>query len=122
MPIANTVAPSNGYHRYLPVRVTSLPTMVVEMTMPTEVGSTVSPARVADAPFTSCWNSGRKMAIPKFAAPMQKVVPTHTRMMRLPARCNGNNGSTARRSCHTNNHENDAPTTAQPMRNGDVHE
>jgi len=64
--------------------------------MPIDVGMSEKPARVALAPVTTCKNSGRKMARPKLADPMKKVVAVHTRTSGSRNKLRGKTGSSIR--------------------------
>ena len=121
MALEKMIIPTSGYHRYRPLLLIWRPTIADERMIPIDVGINAKPARVALAPVTTCRKRGRKIASPKLAEPMKKVVAVHTRTSGSRSNLSGKIGSLWRVSYRTNNTPTAMPPTAVPMTMGDVH-
>ena len=70
--------------------------------MPAIIGSSSRPELVADAPWTTCWYSGRKLIAPNIVKPSRKPTTAVSEKLRLRNNWRDRIGSGARRSTTTN--------------------
>ena len=84
-----------GKIRYLPVLVVTRPANIETTSIDSSIGSRSRPELVAEAPWTDCWNSGRKSTAPNITKPARKPITDISVKLRLRKMCSGMIGSAA---------------------------
>src|SRR5690606_3313365 len=79
------------------------------------------PELVADAPFTTWRNRGRKLIAPNIDTPMMKLTELARLKVRLAKRCTGTTGSAARRSITARTPSSTTDAAMRPRITGEPH-
>ncbi len=98
MASAISAPPAIGKILYLPVFVIACPTKSETTMAAAIIGSSRRPELVAEAPWTVCWNRGRKLIAPNIAKPSRKPISEMRVKLRFLNTCSGMIGSATRRS------------------------
>lgn len=80
---------------YLPMLVVTRPAISETTIIDSSIGRSSRPELVADAPWTDCWNSGRKSTAPNITKPDMKPTTDISVKLRLRKMCSGMIGSAA---------------------------
>ena len=71
-----------GKTLYLPVEVVIRPPTIETTIIASSIGRSRNPELVAEAPWTVCWNSGRKVIEPNIVKPTRKEIPEISEKLR----------------------------------------